>query len=554
MEQTIRDAVYTLYQQTPPVELTRPEPTFGDFATNVALKLAKPLGKKPREIAEEVAAVLRQTGQFSEVSVAGPGFINLCLSDEALWQAANTAPQQIYGGMRYTLEYSCPNAFKELHTGHLYQTVYGDILARIIESVGASVDRASFGGDVGLHVAKCLWGMRHTLGGELPEKLTEVESDVFARARWISQAYVIGAKAYEENETAKQEIIELNKLVYSYHEHDEHNTPLAQIYWMTRQWSLDYFDAFYTMIQVDHLDYIPESSTAPIGLAVVHEQLERGNLQRSEGAVVFIGDPAKHLHTRVFVTSNGLPTYETKDIGVIWKEVADYHFDHRILITGNDQKEYMRVVYAAAELFRPELAGRMTHLTNGTVRFGDGSKMSSRLGNVARAADVLAIVQERVARLTTDPVVQRQVALGAIKYAFAKYRMGNDIAFDMDETVSLQGNSGPYIQYAHARACSILAKASAEPVEPTDCTDDERLLLRKLSEYPEVVEKAAREYLVHGICHYLYELAQEFNRFYEKNRVVGSPRQAERLSLVQRYRDTLAAGLALLGIEAPERL
>ena len=141
MEQTIRDAVYTLYQQTPPVELTRPEPTFGDFATNVALKLAKPLGKKPREIAEEVAAVLRQTGQFSDVSVAGPGFINLRLSDEALWQAANTAPQQIYGGMRYTLEYSCPNAFKELHTGHLYQTVYGDILARIIESVGAAVDR-----------------------------------------------------------------------------------------------------------------------------------------------------------------------------------------------------------------------------------------------------------------------------------------------------------------------------------------------------------------------------------------------------------------------------
>lgn len=410
MEQTIRDAVYTLYQQTPPVELTRPEPKFGDFATNVALKLAKPLGKNPREIAEEVAAVLRQTGQFSDVSVAGPGFINLRLSDAALWQAANTAPQQIYGGMRYTLEYSCPNAFKELHTGHLYQTVYGDILARIIESVGAAVDRASFGGDVGLHVAKCLWGMRHTLGGELPEKLPEVESDVFARARWISQAYVIGAKAYEENETAKQEIIEFNKLVYSYHEHDEHNTPLAQIYWTTRQWSLDYFDAFYAMIQVDHLDYIPESSTAPIGLAVVHEQLERGNLQRSEGAVVFVGDPAKHLHTRVFVTSNGLPTYEAKDIGVIWKEIEDYHFDHRILITGNDQKEYMRVVYAAAELFRPELAGRMTHLTNGTVRFGDGSKMSSRLGNVARAADVLAIVQERVARLTADPVVQRQVA------------------------------------------------------------------------------------------------------------------------------------------------
>ena len=270
--------------------------------------------------------------------------------------------------------------------------------------------------------------------------------------------------------------------------------------------------------------------------------------------MVFKGDEKQHLHTRVFITSKGLPTYETKDIGVIWKELEDYQFNHRILMTGNDQTEYMRVVYAAAETFRPGIGAMMTHLTNGTVRFSDGKKMSSRLGNVSRAIDVIEEVRQRVTTITDYPDLVEKIALGAIKYAFAKYRLGGDIAFDIEETVSLQGNSGPYIQYAHARACNILAKASAAGEINQTCDASERQLLQKLSEFSEVIERAAREYLVHGICNYLYELAQEFNRFYEHNRVIDDPRQALRLALVERYRDTLASGLQILGIVAPEKM
>lgn len=550
----ISETIKQLFDVEVAVELQRPKPEFGDFATNVAMQLAGRLGQNPRQIAEQIVEQLRTNPLFSAVEIAGPGFINLKLTDQMLWQTAQAPAPAIYQNMSYVLEYSCPNAFKDLHTGHLYQTIYGDILARVLESAGATVHRTSFGGDVGLHVAKCLYGMKIALDGFNPDKLDTVEHDAFLHAQWIGQVYVIGAKAYEDDTTAQAEIVEINKAIYRLHEENDHQSPMAQVYWTTRQWSFDYFSAFYQLIKVDNMHYYPESSTAPVGLKVVREQLALGNLEQSDGAVVFKGDEQQHLHTRVFITSNNLPTYETKDIGVIWLEKQDYNFDHRILITGNDQKEYMRVVYAAADVFNPGIGAMMTHLTNGTVRFADGKKMSSRLGNVTRAIDVLDIVKQRVSSITDQPELQDDIALGAIKYAFAKYRLGGDIAFDVEETVSLQGNSGPYIQYAHARACSILAKAGTTGEIDQVCDASERQLLQKLSEFPEVVEKAAREYLVHGICNYLYELAQEFNRFYEHNRVIDDPRQAIRLALATRYRDTLASGLRILGIIAPEKM
>ncbi|MEO5949668.1 MAG: arginine--tRNA ligase [Candidatus Saccharimonas sp.] len=551
---TLRRIVQKLYELDIEVHVERPDPQFGDAATNIALQIAKQLARNPREVADTIAEEFRATNVFQDVTVAGPGFINLKLTDSELLNLAQGRVRQSLTGVRTVVEYSCPNYFKELHTGHLYQTIFGDILCRILEATGAEVSRTSFSGDVGLHVAKCLWGIVTTLEGEYPEKLETIEASAFARAQWISQCYVRGAGAYEEDESAKRAIDELNVRIYGFHENSDHDSTLAQIYWTTRQWSYDYFTAFYEMIHVDQMRYYPESATVPIGMRVVNEQLEKNNLQRSEGAVVFVGDEEKHLHTRVFVTSRGLPTYETKDIGVIWLEREDYHFDRRVIVTGNDQKEYMRVVFAAAETFDPSLSGTMMHLTNGTVRFGDGTKMSSRLGNVSRAIDVIDIVREKVRELVQDESLVETVALGAVKYVFAKYRIGGDIAFDIEETVSLAGNSGPYIQYAHARACSIVAKATQSPTLEGEYDAHERTLLAKIGEYAEVVEHAATELSAHGICSYLYELAQEFNRFYENSRIVGDEREALRLGLVMLYRDTLARGLGLLGIVAPAHL
>lgn len=553
LQSAIQAVIQKVYNLETTVVLTRPDEQFGDYATNVALQIAKQVGSNPREIAETLAVKIRENCKSSvkSVEIAGPGFINITLTDAFLLKLVNRRVDHVtpYGSV--LLEYSCPNAFKELHTGHLYQTIIGDAIGKILEGTGSKVFRANFGGDVGLHVAKCLYGMLQEFGGPEPGRLAAVGTE--SRPEWVSSMYVKGAAAYEDNEAAKAEIATINTQIYGFHQNDDHDSPLAQIYWTCREWSYDYFKTFYEQMAVAPFDkYYPESTTSEPGLALVRKNI--GTVfDESDGAIVLNGDKSG-LHTRVFITSKGLPTYETKDLGVIVTEAADFSYDQRVIITGNDQTEYMKVVFAALSEIDAELGAKQKHFVNGTVRFGSGQKMSSRLGNVTRAIDVLNTVSETV-QAQNPAGDYRQTALAAIKYSFLKHRLGGDIAFDITESVSLEGNSGPYLQYAHARARSILAKAEGKSIStPTDLQADERTLLRKLTEYHEVVTRSATEFMPHYICTYLYELCQEFNRFYEKNRVIGDPREAERLQLVTRYADTLKHGLELLGIHAPDRM
>ena len=549
LETAVAAAVKELFDVEVTVELTRPEEQFGDFATNVALQLAKPVGKSPREIGEALAEKLR-TDLQAEVTVAGPGFLNIRLSDETLLKALDTKSAESLAGQVIVAEYSDPNPFKVLHAGHLYTSVVGDAIANLLERAGGTVHRVNFGGDVGLHVGKTMWAILKDLGGEDAAKLEQF-STLDQQVTWLSACYVAGTKAYEDDEAAKAEIVELNRRIYGVVGQDDHDSQLARIYWTTRQWSYDYFDAFYEYIGTKFEKYYPESETAPIGLATVQEHT--GEVyEKSDGAVVFDGE--KHgLHTRVFINSEGLPTYEAKDVGLIMKKWQDYKFDRSIVITGNDIIEYMKVVLKSIEQFQPELAQRSTHLTHGIVKLAGGVKMSSRLGNILRAADVLEAAAEANKALTGQD--NDATVLGAVKYAFLKNRMGGDIIYDPQESVALEGHSGPYLQYAHARARSILAKVGeAEPAPAPELEDGERSLVRKMGEYPEVVDKAVNELMPHHIATYLYELAQTFNRFYEVYRVVGSEKEAFRAGLVRRYADTLKDGLELLGIAAPDKM
>lgn len=540
-----------LFNITAQPVLSRPDEQHGDYASNLAMQLAGQLKQPPLEIAQQLKdwLIANSDDSVTSVEVAKPGFLNLKLSDAALWQASKQQPAQTLKGQKILLEYSCPNPFKEIHTGHLYQTIAGDSLGTILASSGASVFRANFGGDVGLHVGKSLWGIKQALKGENPAGLSRVAQN--DRAGWLSRAYVAGSKAFVEDQAAAEEIKKLNVAVYDIHKTDDHESPLAQIYWQCRAWSYDYFKAFYKQLDATAFDkYYPESAVTQRGLDTV--QANHGTVfVDSQSAVIFKGEDVGQ-HTRVFITAAGLPTYETKDLGLILTEAEDFPYTRRIIMTGNDQSEYMRVVFAALQQIDEALAAKQSHLSNGTVRFANGQKMSSRLGNVLPATEVIKSVTDAAEAPTAE--LRQDITLGAIKYAFLKQRLGGDIAFDIQESVSLQGNSGPYLQYAYARACSILAKVAAPQESEQELQPGERTLVRKLGEYSQVVEQATAELAPHLICTYLYELAQVFNRFYENNRVLDDPRQQLRLRLVALYAAQLKSGLALLHVPTPEKI
>lgn len=550
--EVIRSVCKQLFDQDVIVEIERPDEQFGDWACNVAMRLAKPLSENPRNIAQKIADLLIESELFKSVEVAGPGFINMALNDKALQVAMSARPVENLKNQKILVEYSDPNPFKPLHAGHLYTTLVGDVIARLVENAGAETIRLNYGGDVGLHVAKSMWAIVKNLQGELPEKLSEIPED--QRAQWLGERYVEGNNSYESDENAKREIVEVNKAVYKIQADQDKNSDFAKIYWTCRQWSYEYFARLYEQLEVHEFDrFIPESEVTQTGLETVKSQLDQGVFENSNGAVIFDGEKYG-LHKRVFINSEGLPTYETKDVGLSLTKWRDYRFDESIIITANEQTQYMEVVIKAIEQFEPEPARRTKHITHGILKMSGGVKMSSRKGNVLLALDMIEAA--RRAGAENGSAQDEGVVLAALKYALVKNRIGGDIAYDPQESVAMEGNSGPYLQYAYARAKSILRKAnSGQQIENSGQLEaGERTLVRKLAEYADVVEQATVELAPHHICTYLYELAQTFNRFYEQNKVIGSDRESLRVGLVDKYAGTLKSGLELLGITAPESM
>ncbi len=595
----LEQIVKRLFDADLSVELTvAPEDTGADYASNVAMRLAKVAHKAPMVIAEEIKAELEKQGNGFAVTVAAPGFLNFSLNDDYFTQqleqyaADNTISTDGrisggalkngkdsvfarllqnslggYFGKTVVAEFSDPNPFKVLHVGHFYTSVVGDAISRLLELAGAKVIRANFGGDVGLHVAKTIWALLQS--GYSSDDIT-IEK--------IGQCYVEGTKAYEDDEAAKEKIVRLNKAVYALAELGEERSferleleslaenfgfstaemaQVAELYWRGRELSYQYFADFYAQIGLKFDKYYPESTVAGRGLKEVQEHT--GSVyEESDGAVVFRGEKVG-LHTRVFINREGVPTYEAKDVGLIFTKWDDWHFDESVVITGNEQSDYMKVVLASVKEYAPELVERTRHLTHGMVKLPGSVKMSSRKGNFLKAVDVLEMIRGALEaeRGSTD----EKIVLAAIKYAFLKYRVGGDIVFDPKESVSVSGNSGVYLLYSAVRAQKILQKAEIGDVNKKVIQEESekekeytRRLSKKIVQYGEVVRGAVQEMAPYKICNYLYELAQEFSRFYEHVPVAGSAWEAERKMIVRAYLNVMVHGLGLLGIEVPEEM
>lgn len=605
IKQLLKLVISTLYGvEVETNVVAAPKDTGADFATNIAMSLTKTLKRNPLEIAEEIRGeLLRQAesenGVVDNVEVAKPGFINIKLGD-GFYKAEITKyqkdfldniSQDEYLDKTVICEFSDPNPFKILHVGHLYTSMVGDAMSRIIEFAGGKVVRANFGGDVGLHVAKNMYALLQHVD-RISDEMTPTE-----KAELMAESYVEGSTAYEEDEKAKQEIVEINQNIYKIAaageevvakleeevESSEGNAKsdvekdllIAKVYYWGRKASYQYFEDFYRNIGVKFDRYYPESTVAGKGLEVVRRELKNGVYEESDGAVVFKGEKYG-LHTRVFINKNGLPTYEAKDVGLIFTKWADYHFDKSVIITGNDIIDYMKVVLKSIEQYAPKLSSRTLHITHGQVKLPGKEKMSSRKGNFLKAVDVINLINDELFEVqknvnssrgnsseTEQKKVDPKILFGAIRYAFLKYKVGGDIIFDVDESVSMTGNSGPYLQYAAVRAQKVLGKIFESQSKQTSneitqnfwtLNDFEKSLIKKVMQYKSVLEEAVKELAPSKICTYLYEIAQEFSRFYENVQVVGSDFEVERGEIVLAYLKVLTHGLSLLGIEVPEKM
>jgi arginyl-tRNA synthetase len=519
----------------------------GDYSTSVALKYTKEAGMPPRALAEKIVAALGEIEGVAKVEVAGAGFINFYLAPSALAEAVEKArTEDMWGsgslnaGKKIMVEYTDPNPFKEFHIGHLMSNAIGESIARLLQFSGAEVKRANYQGDVGPHVAKAIWGMKKT---GLPT-WTSIE---------LGRAYALGAKAYEEDEGAKSEIDDINAKVYA-----GTDAEVNSLYLVGKTISLEHFEELYKVLGTKFDHYFFESETAPRGIKLVKVHPEV--FVQSDGAVVYRGED-DGLHTRVFLTSKGLPTYETKELGLGELKAETWDFDTSITITAHEQSDYFEVVLAAMKKIMPEVASKVQHISHGMMRFAEG-KMSSRTGNVITGESLLLdltdAARERAKESRADDVdaLAQAVAVAAVKYQILKQASGKDIIFDRERALSLEGDSGPYLQYAHARAQQVVEKAKEQKVVPkTDATAEPNDLVRLLHRFPEAVEYAASHREPHLLTNYLLEFAALFNSWYAQVHVLdGSIDSPHKVALVDAVRRTLKNGLWILGIPSPERM
>jgi arginyl-tRNA synthetase len=531
--------------------------TTADYFTNAALVLAKPLGAAPRVVAEQLVATLpARIPGVARVEIAGPGFINFYLTHETFTATLATARatgeawgrNDTWAGKRVLVEYTDPNPFKEFHIGHLFTNAVGESIARLFMMNGAYTKRVNYQGDVGLHVAHAIWGMQ-----ELGITAT---SDFSARE--LGRAYALGATAYKAGDPdVVTAIRSINTLVYS-READTVNA----LYDAGRAVSLAYFETIYEVLDTKFDAYFFESETGPAGKALVltHPEL----FPESDGARVFQGE--EHgLHTRVFLNKEGLPTYEAKELALAkQKEERLGVYDHSVISTANEVNEYFKVLLCAMSFVYPELATKTEHIGHGTVRLSTG-KMSSRTGDVISALDFIdevaaSALQKMADTGVTEPdtSLAREIAIGAIKYATLRGSITQNSVFDKEQALSFEGDSGPYLQYTHARICSVLEKAVVVGVTPdTSHAPAQAFAVEKLiARFPSVIEAALAERAPHQVTQYLTALAGAFNSFYATEKIADPTDEFApyKAAVADAVRLTLKNGLWALGIKAPERM
>lgn len=569
-------AAFPELDQIPELRLDYPEnPDHGDYACAIALQLAKPLRKSPREVAERIVENLKKPKWVHAVELAGPGYINVFIAPSALADMLKTilknpsdfGKNQSGKGQRIMIEYSQPNTNKPMHIGHMRNNFLGMAVTRILAANGYEAIPVNYVGDIGVHITKSMLGYLKWGRNTSPESMG-VKGDYF-----VGKYYQQFETELGKNPALKDEAQEMVKKW-------EAEDPEVRALWKRmNDWVYEGWKVSYERQGCHFEHWFYESEYNESGKAVANEALEKGVAERADNGAIIAKLEAHGLPDKVIMRGDGTSIYATKDLKLAEESFERFSLDGRVYVVASQQELYLKQIFKILELMGHEYAKKCYHLSYGIVSLPEGM-MSSRRGTVIYADDLMSEVHELAynevkMRHESEPEEwlhesAERIMVGALKYAILKVDPLQNITYDPAASLDFQGHTGPYLQYTHARLKSILKKANvsegagprddhplAEAVSPETFTPAELSLLRILHRYPETVASVLHGYRLHTLANFLYELAQHTNRFYVENSVLEAPIPELRIARLQLMAATAAVlknGLAILGIEAPERM
>lgn len=554
----IQDTVQKLFGQAVNVQLTRPDAQFGDYATNVAMQLAKSLARAPREIAEELAAKLRESGEFSEVNVAGPGFINLRVPALGLHDTLAASWSETYGenndgaGKTVVVEYPSQNMAKPYSVGHLRPGNQGWAARCLMEATGWTVITDNHLGDYGTPFGIWVVGFLAFSSDEQLEKDGVYE---------LGRVYIATKKALKDEQERGESLLAdqvqdwLLKLEKADAEAVAYSSRFNKI-------SLEHIHNVMGRLGISTDYELGEAFFAPKGKAAVQELLVTGvAIQNKDGSIIVPLDEFGFDVPLLVQKSNGAALYATTDLATILYREAVWHPDRVIYAVGSEQQFYFSQLFAMSK--KLGIQTELIHLWFGQIdqKNDDGTreKMSSRKGVVLMEA-LLDMAEKKAREVVKDRDISdediKKIAVGAIKFSDFTADRHTNILFDWDSIFALTGFSGPYVQYAAVRVNKILHDNPGEYVESSAYDYElEKAILAKLLDYPDVVRLAARELEPHKIATYVYELARELNRYYEQTPVATAEVTIEqknaRLAVLEKVSQVFTHSLSLLGIDVP---
>jgi len=533
-----------------------PSPELGDYAFP-CFHLASKLRKNPNLIAQELAGKIKLTKEISQVKAVG-AYLNFFINKNFLAEKVITGVLKAKKSAgknkgKIMTEYCHANTHKAFHIGHARNICIGESLSRVFEFLGYKVVRANYQGDIGMHVARTLWGLLNL--SRL--KLKEPEKD---KGKWLGIVYAKSSQASQDKNIAEQ-INQLNQKLYS------GDKKLLALWKKTRKWSIDYFEkTIYPDFGAKFNRFYFESEVEKKGTEIVNTLLKRRIAELSEGAII-MDFRNQDLGVFILLKSDKTPLYSTKDLALAELQNKEYNPDKILHIVGSEQNFYFKQLIKTIEAYNPGLAKKEEHISYELVVLPSG-KMASRAGEVILYDDTLAKIiglikaeiKKRESKISASELEKRakKIALGAVKYAMLSQDVKKSIVFNEHEITRFEGNTGPYLQYSYARASSILKKAKRtlkhDKLKIIDLKEQEITLIKKLGEFPEVIKKTNAQLNPSILANYSFELSQSFNEFYHSCQVIGSSEESFRLSLVQAFRIVIKQALFLLGIDVLEEM